>query len=121
MKSLWAKPKLITSKCTSCMNVNLKLLAAVAVMQSYPRLVVLGLCVEVVLSARVLHNNKNFRVSQVMGVYSVLVGFVTPLQSFKCVWSVTHVCTHKAHFLSSPCLVQMFCPHLIHSGVVVHS
>ena len=49
-----------------------------------------------------------------MGVYSVLVAFVTQLcsPSNVCVCGVwTHVCIHKAHFPSSPRLAQLFYLH----------
>jgi len=48
-----------------------------------------------------------------MEVYSVFVGFChSALQSFECVCVERgHVCIHKAHFPSSPCLTQLFCLH----------
>ena len=52
-----------------------------------------GLCVKVVLYARVIKKINGF--SQVMGVYSVFVGFVTQLCSPSNVCGAwTHVCIH---------------------------
>ena len=45
---------------------------------------------------------KNSGFSQVMGVYSMFVGFVTQLYSPSNVCVRGHVCMHKAHFPSSP-------------------
>ena len=87
-------------------NVSWKLLAAVAVMQFYQRCVVLSY-------ARVLYQNKTtgFSQSQVMGVYSVFVGFVTQLCSPTnvCVWSVDMLCAYIKNFPSSPRSAQVFC------------
>ena len=44
------------------------------------------------------------------GVFSVCGFCDSAFQSFKCVCgALTHVCIHKAHFLSSPRLAQLFC------------
>ena len=52
---------------------------------------------------RVLHKTKKTSgFSQVMGVYSMFVGFVTQLCSPSNVCVRGHVCIHKAHFPSSP-------------------
>ena len=110
--------KSITNKCMGWINATHKCKLKIAVMQFYPSLVVLGLCVKLSY-ARVLP--KKFWVFS--SNEGVPCGFChTALQSFKCVCGAwTYVCIHKAHFLSSPRSAVTAVLSSLHSGVVVHS
>ena len=84
----------------------------------------LGLCVIVSLHDK----EKNSRFSQVMGVYSVFVGFVTQLCSPSnvcvcvcvCVWSMDTHCVHTQSSLSIFTTLETAVLSSLHSGVVVH-
>ena len=78
-----------------------------------------GLCVKVVLYARVIKKNKRVFSSN-GGVFSVCGLCHSALQSFKCVWSVdTRVHTLSSLFVFTTLGTAVLSP--LHSGVVVDS